>query len=118
MTLKALQAKLRELRHAAGMKLADLAIQAGLHITYLSRAETGQLVLEAHMLQKILRALGCGESETAMLEEVARLRGAVEISTQDQPPGVIALLVTLLQRIDMGSLDEATAKKMHKLLVA
>lgn len=118
MNLKAFGNKLRELRKNAGLTNDVVAKSAGIACAILSKIETGKYVAPLPQFQKILKTLGCIEAETEMLEHSATLCGRVEISTDEQPPAVISLIVALYQRVESNSLDEATAKKMHKLLVA
>lgn len=118
MTLKLIGAKLRELRKKAGLRIMDVASAVPMSPTYVCRAEKGTLVLEVPVFQKVLETLGCADSELKMLEQVANISGRVEILTEDQTPEVLALIIALRQRVEAHTLDEATAKKMHKLLAA
>ncbi|MFI0191894.1 helix-turn-helix domain-containing protein [Streptomyces sp. NPDC017082] len=85
--MKALGARLRVLRGESGLTGAVLAQRAGVGQPTVSKIETGRMVPSRDVLDRLLGALGLGESVS---REVRELLAGVVAAEDAEPPGVDA----------------------------
>lgn len=109
--------ELRRLRRTADLTLADLAGEIGCSVVHLSEIERGRKnPPRSSKIRALVERIGCPEEFPRMMLLAVRSRKSIEINVGDKNDDVTNMLLALARRCDDGSLDDATAKKINKIL--
>jgi transcriptional regulator with XRE-family HTH domain len=109
--------RLRGLRRAKGLSLADLADALKCSIVFISDVERGKRNPPSpKKIRALLVRMGEQTRLLEMLKLAAQSRQSIEIPVEGKNDQVADMLVALARRCDEGGMDDALARKIKDIL--